>query len=106
MGTLQGTIATIMDLEELTLVMEQFPRLRAEGVSKTSDKDPNQNCIGFALGIRQWWESGSGCTWIKGIPDDTIPGWLEIFVRNGFVIADDAALEFGVEKIAIYANSG
>lgn len=85
-------------------IEDHFPKLREGGYQQTSPIDFNQNCFGFVLGFHQWWETGEGSRWPKGLPDDTLAGWISVLEQHGFAISPDGSLQHGIEKVALYAR--
>lgn len=82
------------DLESL------FPGLRNEDFTLKSPIDPAYNCAAFAAGeLEEWWDPYN--------PEGTWPvnHFIAVFQRQGFVVCDDANVEEGFEKIAIYADA-
>jgi hypothetical protein len=91
---------------------EDCPGLRASPYAKKSERDPNYNCVAFAVGdTGQWWEDVriKGYYWPPGIPgSDTLEGWAKVFEIHGYreTETNDCTLESEYEKIAIYGAPG
>ncbi len=85
----------------------KWPRLRPDNWRKTSDATGRYNCLAFANdNERKWWEAGQHggiFYWPPGIKD-TLDGWVEMFVRQGYELTADREIEPGFEKIAIYID--
>jgi len=75
----------------------------------TSPRDGRYNCVAFAVGDTShfWYDIDiKGYFWPPGIPSaDTLDGWIQVFVKHGYVETEDRTLEPDYEKIAIYATS-
>jgi hypothetical protein len=88
---------------------QDFPGLAQAGYTKTSDRDPNYNCVAWAVGNtkRYWYDAKiKGYYWPPLMPSaDTLEGWLEVFKLHGYRETDEADLERGYEKVAIYVTS-
>jgi hypothetical protein len=90
-----------------------FPGLIDSAYEPKSDKDPNYNCVAFALGDdKTFWEDVrfngrrvKGYYWLDGISDQTMTGWLELFSKHGYSESGDATLEVDFERIAIYGSN-
>jgi hypothetical protein len=89
-----------------------FPGLIDSMYEPKSQKDPNYNCVSFALGdLKTFWEDVRingrrvpGYYWLDGVPDNTMPGWLKVFSTFGYHETDNAELEADFERIAIYGS--
>jgi hypothetical protein len=94
-----------MDTE---VIENGFPKLRGGGYRLTSPEDGNYNCIAWALNcetlVFQYVPYPSKANyWPPGIlRDDTLESWMEVFRLHGYEPCGSAALEAGIEKIAIY----
>ncbi len=90
---------------------EDFPNLQNAGWQLTSAVKPSNNCIAWALGdTQQYWDPDvigvRGYYWPPGVPrDDAVSTWARVFELHGYAACDNAALESGVEKVAIYADA-
>lgn len=88
-----------------------FPRLRTGEYIRTSDYEPDYNCVAFVAEDRtRRWEppAGNGQYWPPGVPcsDGGLDDYLTCFEQHfGFARCDDGDLEEGVEKIAIYVDA-
>ena len=75
----------------------------------TSPRDPNYNCIAFAVGdVTHFWYDVklAGYYWPPGVASaDTLEGWIQVFREHGYVETDDASLNLEYEKIAIYVGT-
>ncbi len=90
-----------------------FPNLFSEGYGVTSNEDELYNCIAWAAGEEnqdQFWtpfDMGHGYYWPPELKRDArISTFIRLYeIRGGYQPCDDAGLETGFEKIAIYAGS-
>ncbi len=87
-----------------------FPHLAEEGYRETSPATRRYNCIAWAAGETEswWWPSPEAVHyWPEGAPrEETLDAFVRAFATLGFVPADDALLEPGIEKLALYARDG
>jgi hypothetical protein len=91
------------DLEEVC------PQLKESAYKITSPRDPQYNCVAFAVGdLKAFWYDISvrGYYWPPGVPSaDTLAGWIKVFEIHGYSETEDRSLELEYEKVAIYASS-
>jgi hypothetical protein len=83
-----------------------FPRLTAENHRITSPATSDYNCVAWAAGdTGHWWQPG--VYWpVEGAADDYgIAALEDAFKRLGYMACEDATLEPGFEKVALYGNS-
>ena len=90
-------------------IESEFPRLRQEGYSITSQESDAYNCIAWAAGdtAKKWDpDPTSGRYWPDGAPRTLdVESFLHLFAFNGgYSPCDSDALELGFEKIAIYTS--
>jgi hypothetical protein len=87
-----------------------FPRLRSATYKITSPVQVDYNCIAWAAGDNsRWWEPDpfDHYYWPEGVPREyTVEVYAEAFQKFGFEVCQDATLEVGVEKVAIFARYG
>lgn len=84
---------------------DMFPGLRAEGYTVTSDHTEDYNCIAWAAGDQSaWWSHAVGYRWPNAKRTPLIESLVEIFVGLGYETCDNASLEDGFEKVALYAR--
>lgn len=85
----------------------KLPKLQPGNYKLTSKATGRYNCMAFAnKDERHWWESGyygGRYHWPEKIPD-TLEGWTELFVREGYERTDSREIESGFEKVAIYID--
>lgn len=87
---------------------EDFPNLAASGWVETSDATARYNCVAFGVhDTNQWWELIAvpikGYYWPPGVKrGDTVESWIQVYELHGFRLCEDAVLEPGSEKVAIY----
>jgi hypothetical protein len=89
---------------------DYFPQLQSTGYTITSPATPVYNCIAWAAGMTDdwWWPDPMGVSaWPPAAPRaETVEAFLAAFESLGYVRCDDAALEPGFEKVALYALDG
>jgi hypothetical protein len=104
-GTARGIFEVMRDLE----LEEDCPGLVDSAYEITSPRDPQYNCVAFAVGDTShfWYDvEVSGYYWPPGAPSaDTLDGWVKVFATHGYVKCDHDGLESEFEKVAIYATS-
>jgi hypothetical protein len=87
----------------------EFPNLVATGYRLTSPTSRAYNCFAWAAGEdERWWnplEPQNPYYWVDGVPAElTIAAFIRAYGTLGFVPCEDAELEVGFEKIALYAT--
>ncbi len=85
----------------------EFPRLRVDGYSKSSEASEDYNCIAFtADDTTEKWDPDNtpGRYWPEGVPRTLdLQSFIQLFdVEGGYVVCDNESLEDGIEKIAIF----
>lgn len=89
---------------------EHFPNLSAEGFTPTSPESVDYNCVAWAAGdvTRWWWPDAMDLSyWPDGVPRQaTVEAFQQAFSLLGYIVAENSALDAGLEKIAIYARDG
>jgi len=88
-----------------------FPGLTDDNHDKSSEIDPNYNCIGHAAGSILWWEPvralGGNIYWPHTAPlQNTIAAYQKAYQFIGYVDCADGSVEAGYEKIALYIKDG
>lgn len=83
---------------------KELPNLTPDNHTETSPKTIAYNCIGWALGEqRYYWPIGG--QWPKNVPrDETLDTFVMAFESRGYELCEDASLEEGFEKVALYLN--
>ena len=88
-------------------VKNKWPKLGTHNYRDTSHATPKYNCMAFANGDeRHKWEcgrNGGRFYWPDGL-GDSLDDWCQIFVRQGFSVTDNRAVEVGYDKVAIYVD--
>ncbi|SRR5260370_11208106 len=83
-----------------------FPGLTGTAYQVTSPATARYNCIAWAAAdVAQWWEPDpfNQYHWPPGIPrQNVIEAYVALFESLGYVACDDAGLEQGFEKVAVY----
>ncbi|HTU91632.1 MAG TPA: hypothetical protein VMF69_16230 [Gemmataceae bacterium] len=86
-----------------------FPRLRGTAYRITSSASDVYNCIAWAAGdTEHWWWPGDPARtyWPLGAPRlETLAAFRDAFAILGYVVCEQADLEQGFEKIALFADS-
>src|SRR2546423_1697370 len=87
---------------------DDFPNLRSSGWEITSERTRQYNCIAYAAyDQHRPWGPFDGYFWPPGaVREDTLEGWTGAYRVLAYKSCDDASLEKGFEKIAIYAKDG
>lgn len=85
-----------------------FPNLSDTNFGLTSPRDALYNCIAWAAGdhTRWWWPSDPQGYWPTPQAPNEVTSFVEAFSGLGYEVCNDAELEAGFEKVAIYAKSG
>jgi hypothetical protein len=85
----------------------EFPSLNEGNHIITSPFDRLYNCTAWAAGIttRKWWPDRRNIGfWPKGVPrQETVGAFFQAYGTLGYKPCFSCELEYGVEKIAIYA---
>jgi hypothetical protein len=87
------------------IASREFPRLTATNHRVTSPATPDYNCVAWSAGdVEHWWQPG--VYWPIATPSDDFGiGVLEAaFAKLGFSDCSDAALENGMEKVALFGS--
>lgn len=84
-----------------------FPNLKHEGYKITSIADVDYNCIAWAVSdTRKWWEPLLGSYWPPGVQKEySLAAYLCVFAIHGYAPCEQANLEPGYQKIAVYADA-
>jgi len=84
-----------------------LPNLKPGAYRIMSPEATQYNGIAGAAGIsEEWWDPAMGYPWPADLPHDVSVETLgKVYERCGFVVCDNAELEHGLEKIAIYGAS-
>jgi len=88
--------------------VSDFPNLLPGTFEKTSDCDISYNCIAWAANDTDnwWWPDLKDGYWPTGIPRaETLDAFEQAYGTLGYERCDDANLEEGFEKIAIYEDT-
>jgi hypothetical protein len=85
-----------------------FPQLNILNHVETSPATTRYNCVAWAAGndTRWWWPDAHNTGyWPPKVPrEETIEAFIRAYGTLGYVECNDATLEPGYEKIAIYAT--
>lgn len=90
----------------------RFPRLASTRFEVTSDDTPKYNCLAWVLGDQENWisptlfdEDLGLYPWPEGVPrENTVDAWMLALESYGFTRCEDASLEPGRDKVAVYWN--
>ncbi len=86
-----------------------FPRLRGTTYRITSPASDVYNCIAWAASdTEHWWWPGDPARtyWPLGVPHlETLEAFRDAFATLGYVICEQADLEPGFEKIALFVDA-
>ena len=95
-----------MGLFDEVEVRSRFPELQAGQFEITSPKTTSYNCVAWAAGdSSRWWWPDPQCYWPKGIlRKKTVDTFVQVFQSLGYELCDNADLELGAEKIAIFVG--
>jgi hypothetical protein len=88
-----------------------FPKLQTAAYSITSAATRDYNCIAWAAGdTRRWWwpeddPENDAIYWPPGAAlEETLDAFVAAFALLGYLSCDNETPEFGVEKVAIFAD--
>jgi len=86
------------------------PHLTHENCQETSPAVNRYNCLAWAAGedFRWWWPDQRGYAyWPAGVPRaESLPAFIAAFRTLGYEVCDNADLEPGLQKVAIYGQPG
>ena len=86
-------------------ILHDFPNLRNSGWRITSDADEEYNCIAWAAEDSvEWWWPEPDKFWPAEAPrEETIDAFVAALGTVGFLPCENADLETGMQKVAIFA---
>ena len=88
---------------------KQFPKLTADSYILTSPDTIDYNCVAWAAeSDEEWWwpDPMEQEYWPEGVPrEETLSAFVEAFSTIGYEPCQNAELEPGIQKIAIYADA-
>ncbi|MGH2412920.1 MAG: DUF7689 domain-containing protein [Microcystaceae cyanobacterium] len=88
---------------------KQFPKLSANEYALTSPDTIDYNCVAWAAqSNEEWWwpDPMEQEYWPDGVPrEETLLAFIAAFRTIGYEICNDALLESGFQKIALYADA-
>lgn len=94
-----------------SIIERWFPLLDANNYSFTSCATDDYNCAAWAArdNTTNWWPISPDILpeyyWPEGaLRDESLDAFVDGYSRIGFEVCDNADLEQGVEKIAVYAS--
>lgn len=84
--------------------LRTFPALPFMRETITSNEDPNFNCIAFAAEDAEhwWWPTRF---WPIDRREETVACFIEAFATLGYTPCKHGRLEYGHQKVVIYANA-
>lgn len=91
-----------------------FPQLKSEGYTETSESTWDYNCVAWAVGRQDnwWWPFGRTVTgfeafWPRGAPrKDSVHAFERMFSMMHYKRCKNENLETSYEKVAIFAIAG
>ena len=92
----------------LTWLNVSFPHLRSEGFVVVDPPSIRYNCIAYAAGdTGRWWDYTRRGYWPPhATRSERIERLQEVFAGLGFEECEDASVEPGYQKIALYEDQG
>ena len=86
--------------------LDYLPKLNSQNHCITSPRRNRYNCIAWAAGSdTQWWWPESNGFWPRGVSREiSLPAFLDVFLTLGYEECQDADLEAGHEKVALFAK--
>ena len=86
----------------------RYPNLALTEYAVTSPKSQEYNCFAWVAGDQErWWQPTpeDEFYWVQGVPmEETLSAYIQAYQKLGYAICDNAVLETGYEKIALYVN--
>ena len=86
----------------------RYPNLALTEYAVTSPKSQEYNCFAWVAGDQErWWQPTpeDEFYWVSGVPmEETLSAYIQAYQKLGYAICDNAVLETGYEKIALYVN--
>jgi hypothetical protein len=93
----------------VALLESGFPSLKQHRYTVTSPATSDYNCFAWALSnTKRWWSPSPsrGYHWPRGIPADCkLTTFVKLYALEGFAPSDNARVESGFEKLAVYCDS-
>ena len=85
-----------------------LPGLAISGYEITSEASDVYNCIAWAAGDNtDWWDWHPRAYWPEFAPrSPEVEALVQVFAGLGYSVCDNAELEAGYEKVAVYAING
>ncbi len=89
------------------IISRLCPHLDAEGYEVVAPASDDYNCIAYAAGdTERWWDHTELGYWPPGVErSHTLEALAAVFRTLEFIATDNPDLEYGYEKIALYADS-
>jgi hypothetical protein len=87
---------------------DDFPGLRATGAEVSEEADPEFNCIGWAVGVKEWlWPPLlPASAWPDGILRQvSVDAFEAFFATYRFAPCDSEDVEEGMERVALFATA-
>ena len=86
----------------------RYPNLVITEYTVTSPKSQEYNCFAWSAGDQErWWQPTpeDEFYWVPGVPmEETLSAYIHAYQALGYATCDNALLEVGYEKIALYVN--
>ena len=92
----------------MPLSEQQYPNLVIQGYTERSPLNKRYNCIAWAAeDTAHWWWPHPQAKWLANAPREvTIAAFVTMFEGLGYEACENADLEEGYKKVAIYALAG
>jgi hypothetical protein len=83
-----------------------FPNLTASDYVLKSASSSHYNCIGWVIGVKDVWDPDPNYRWARGVYRAASAKNVMLVLQKdgGFLSCEDASLEAGIEKVAIYGD--
>ena len=86
----------------------RYPNLALTEYTVTSPKSQEYNCFAWVVGDQsRWWQPTpeDEFYWVPGVPmEETLSAYIQAYQTLGYATCDNAILEVGYKKIALYVN--
>jgi len=85
---------------------QEFPNLAGSGYQRTSGESSDYNCVAWAAGeTHTWYDAMFPHLWPRGLPrSPLLRSYVRLFESHGYAVCEDAGIEEGFEKIALYTD--
>lgn len=85
---------------------DHFPSLKGLAYEVTGPRDPDYNCVAWAIGVTdKWWSPAEKAQWPDGVPrEQTLAAYQAVFESLGYAVCDQSDVEPAFEKVALFHN--